>query len=101
MQPEGTPLTPHCTMPLVMAGLRLLRFSGMGVQFCPKLLHVPATDNPPVWVSTVVVAASARLKSEGTQLYTLLYFSCHSPNRLKRKPMLRVKRGVARQSSWK
>src|SRR5712671_3809862 len=64
----------------------------------------PGTRAPanPVWEpSTSIVGVLPELKAVGSRLKACLYRSRYVPNRLRRKPRFRVRRLVARQSSWK
>src|SRR5580704_13513941 len=85
MQLLGMPFTPHCCSPLVIRGSRLPRLIGMaeqGLAFEPgggSQVEGGPLSRTPVKGSTVVWAASDLLYTDGTQLWTLLYFSCQFP----------------------
>src|SRR5215472_15072250 len=95
----GTPLTPHCTSPLVIAGSGLLRFDGTATTLFPDADDSERTKNPNTG-SRKTPAATEGLYADGTQLYAVPLELSQEPNSPKRMPKLRVNLGTTRQSSW-
>src|SRR5262249_22782827 len=98
MQLSGTPFTPHCTKPLVMAGSGLLKFRGTATKLFPELVVWGRTRNPKLG-SRKTPAATDGLYACCSQLYAVLLALCQEPNRPRRMPKFNVILPFTRQSS--
>src|SRR5215469_16882526 len=70
MQLFGTPFTPHCTRPLMIAGSGLLRFDGTATTLFPDADDSERTKKPNTG-SRKTPAATEGLYADDTQLYAV------------------------------